>query len=237
MPLKPEGSIALATRKETITMSVRKIKAEVCLLAVGYVLFQLLAASAQDTSRGSPPASQKEIQEGVSIPSVYLRKVGEPPVLTSPDDLEALSYRFIWISVYPQSKIIVLRIKIEKDGAAKLFVKVTSIDGETILLTKEDIVSVAAVNRFLEVVNRSDFWRLTTREQPEPSQLDGTTWYLEGVRHGTYHMVYRLTPELNPGPFTDIGRNLAKDLAHLDDSTIHIPRGDQSKPLRRDGHQ
>lgn len=52
---------------------------------------------------------------------------------------------------------------------------------------------------------------------------DGSYWFLEAVRHGEYHMVYRRTPELKPGRFTDIGRYLAKDLAQLDDSKIRVP--------------
>jgi hypothetical protein len=233
MPLNRGAFVVFASREERIKMSARWIISAVWLLAFGCVCLQPQDALAQYSSRGAPPASQKELTEEVSSLVGYLRKIGEPPVLKSADNPEAHSYRLIWIAVYPKSEIVVLRLEIAKEGAAKLFVKVTSFDGETIILNKEDRVSIAAVDRFLEFVNRGDFWQLPTRETPERLVKDGTYWYLEGAHQGRYHMVYRRAPELNPGRFTDIGRYLARDLALLDDSIINVPRADRSEPIRR----
>lgn len=126
----------------------------------------------------------------------------------------------------------VIRLRIDSLGTAKIFAKKTPFDGTNLLVSKEASLPVEAENRFLECVKRADFWQLPTRELPEPQIPDGSYWYLEGVRHGDYHMVYRRDPEGRPGPFTDMGRYLAKDLAQLDDSVISIPRADRSEPVR-----
>jgi hypothetical protein len=49
-------------------------------------------------------------------------------------------------------------------------------------------------------------------------------WLFEGVRDGSYHVVYRHSPD--PGPFTQMVGFLAKNLAKVDDSWI--PRGGTS---------
>jgi hypothetical protein len=234
-------------------MPARFIKSAAWLLAVGYTFFRCWAGPAQNSPPAGPPTILKEFQEnglayfpagtfkkpddhyGESF-ALYLRSIGEPPLLRSADNSQAHAYRLMIIG-FPVGRTWVLRLQIEDDGSAKLFARETSFNGTNLLLNKQDSVSIADVNAFLECVKRADFWRLPTREEPEPRMNDGSYWFLEGTRRGDYHMVYRRTPELHPVKFTDIGRYLAKDLAQLDDSTINIPRGDRSEPLRRGGHQ
>ena len=208
------------------------------LLSVGFLWVPGIGASVQQASWNTSNANQRE--EEVPSFASYLEKIGEPPVLKAIDKDEAhsvASYRLIWASVYPKSEIVVLRLEIKKDGTGRLFTKATSTDGATVTLSKEDNVPIASANKFLEFVNKAGFWQISTREAPDPRVKDGTAWFLEGANGGRYHMVYRRTPEMNPGPLTDIGWYLAKDLANLDDSTIRIPRGDRSEPLRRKGDQ
>jgi len=149
----------------------------------------------------------------------YLRIIGEPSLLKLAENPEAHVYRLIWMGALT-GRTMVLRLTIESNGAAKLFVKETSNDGTTIL-NKEDNISIAAVNEFLGCVERGEFWQLSSREQREPLVKDGTAWFLEGARHGNYHVVYRRNPY--ESRFTDIGRYLAKDLAKLRDTPVGIP--------------
>jgi len=138
---------------------------------------------------------------------------------------------------FPAGKTVVVRLEIHSDGAADLFAKQTRFDGTDLLVDKKDSISIAAADGFLDCLNRGDFWHQLARESPEPEMPDGSFWYFEGARRGEYHLVYRRTPELKPGPFTDIGRYLAKDLARLPDSIIRIPRGDRSEPAKRSARE
>jgi hypothetical protein len=226
-------------------MLLRCIKAVIFLVSTGFAFFQFPVAHAQSNSRVASPSSLKEFQEngssyfpagtfiapdgspddhfGDSI-AWQLHGIGEPPLRTSDENSQVQAYRLIWIG-FPAGRTIILRLQIEKDGTAKLYIKQTSFDGTTLLLNTEKKMAVAGVNKFLECVKRGDCWQQPTREQPGPKVNDGTYWFLEGVGQGTYHMVYRRTPELNPNRLTDIGRYLAKNLAQLEDSRIRIPRG------------
>jgi hypothetical protein len=113
----------------------------------------------------------------------------------------------------------VLRLNIENDGTAELTTKVTSGDG-VVLLNKTDKITEAEVEKFYQVVKRSNFWQLPSSEPEEVRFLDGTRWALEAIHDGTYHMVYRSNPA--PSLYTEVGRYLAKNLAKLDDSMVHI---------------
>jgi hypothetical protein len=166
----------------------------------------------------------------------YLRSIGEPPIARSVERSESQVYRLIWIG-FPAGKTVVLRLQRHSDGTAELSAKQTRFDGSDLLFETKSSISIAATDGFLECLNRGDFWHQPARESPEPQMPDGSFWYLEGARRGEYHLVYRRTPELKPGSFTDIGRYLAKDLAHLPDSIIRIPRGDRSEPARRSARE
>lgn len=237
-------------------MQPRFPKSATWLIAVGWVFFRSWAGPGQNSPPPGLPTILKEFQDngltyfpagtfkksdgspddqsGESF-GRYLRSIGEPPLLRSADNSQAHAYRLM-IFGFPVGRTWVLRLQIENDGSAKLFVREAPFNGTNLLLNKQDSVSIANVNAFLECVNRADFWRLPTGEDPDPRIKDGSYWFLEGTRRGDYHMIYRRSPELHPDKFTDVGRYLAKNLAHLDDSTINIPRGDRSEPLRRGGH-
>jgi hypothetical protein len=237
-------------------MSLRHLGLVAFLLAT-FVCLQLPVAQSQNNSATRPPKSVKEYEEIVSsyFPAgtfdasdaspdknswgglaLYLRGIEEPPLLKSAGNTEAHAYR-LTIIAYPFAKTWIFRLQIETDGTAKLFAKQTPFNGTDLLFSKESSISTDGVNGLIECVKRGKLWQLPTKEQPEPQMPDGSYWFLEAVHHGEYHMVYRRTPELKPGGFTDIGRYLAKDLAHLPDSVVAIPRGDRSEPARRAAHQ
>jgi len=166
----------------------------------------------------------------------YLGSIGEPALFKSLHDSQAQAYRLLRIS-FPVAITWVLRLEIENQDHATVFVSETRFNSSDLLFKKEASVPSPVVNGFLECISQSDFWKLPTREQTEPQVTDGTYWILEGVRGGDYHVVYRRAPELHPGRFTDIGRYLAKDIAHLDDSMIRIPIGDRLEPEKRAAHE
>jgi hypothetical protein len=261
--LKRKGRCpAVACGKRGLKMSASFIKSRPWLLVVGYLCLQSVAVRAQNTSPVPPPGSPKEFRtlkefkdmvasyfapgtfkkpdgstddNRAEVLAIYLREIGEPPLLRSDNNLEPHAYRLHWTG-FPAGKTLVVRLQIDSLGSAKVFAKSTPFNGTNLLLNKEEGVTVEGVDRFLECVERADFWHLPTVEQPEPQMPDGSYWYLEGSRHGEYHIVYRRNPELHPNPFTDIGRYLAKDLAQLPDSIISIPRADRSEPARRVAH-
>jgi hypothetical protein len=65
-------------------------------------------------------------------------------------------------------------------------------------------ISAEQVADFSTLSNRLQFWQLPT----EALRLgfDGAEWILEGVQHGTYHVVVRWCPDKTP--FGEVGRSL-----------------------------
>jgi hypothetical protein len=234
-------------------MSMRCIILVVCTLILQRACLEPSAVSGQNNAPVRPPQAPKQVEEIVasyfpagtfnmpdgspdknswSSLALYLRGIGEPPLPGSADSSDAQEYRFIRIG-FPTAKTLVVRLLIGSDGTAKLFAKQTPFNGTTFLLNEELSVSVESVNGFLACAKRAEFWQIPTREIVEQRITDGSYWFVEATRRGDYHMVYRRAPELHPNSFTDIGRYLAKDLAHLPDSVVTIPRGDRSEPVRR----
>lgn len=149
----------------------------------------------------------------------YLRERGEPPLLHSTEDSPVQSYRLMIIG-FPVAMTRIFRLQIEKDGTAKMFIKVVPLDGKNFLENREEVISANDVDGFLKRLGQAEFWQLPTSEKPKPVTtitIDGTYWFLEGARKAEYHMVYRRNPEWEPSPVTDIGTYLSKDLAKLPD--------------------
>jgi hypothetical protein len=187
----------------------------------------------------SGPLADKQIKNRIASLALYLRIIGEPP-LSDPSNIDSNkqeSYRLVWMG-FPGGKFFVLRLAIAANGTAKIFAKETAyqqtINNETkLLLNQECSASNEAINAFLELVTKAKFWELPTLVVPEPQMPDGSYWYLEGAKPNQRHLVYRRNPESHPDSLTDIGRYLARDLAHLPDTLISIPRADRSEPIRR----
>src|SRR5215469_2207695 len=228
-------------------MSRDRIKSLFLLLVLGFLLLVVSHLSAQNTSPTHllPIASEKEYQENgsryfpagtISTPkdtssdpfgnslAWQLRSIGEPPLSTSSGNSEIYAYRLILLT-FPAGRTFVLRLQIAKDHTGELFVKETD-PGGTVLLEKRVRVSDAQTDQFLGFVEKSDFWKLPTREEADERIYDGSYWFIEAAGQGKYHMVYRRAPDA--GPFTDIGRCLVKDLAQLPNSVIRLQ--DEGRP-------
>jgi hypothetical protein len=71
-----------------------------------------------------------------------------------------------------------------------------------------------AVNRFLELLQKADFWNLATEQQESNVVgVDGAQWIMEGVTGGRYHVVDRWSP--GEGPFRKAALFLAINLGDL----------------------
>jgi hypothetical protein len=80
------------------------------------------------------------------------------------------------------------------------------------------------VHRFLQRVEKSDFWSMPTLETEDPDphrrvyKIDAGQWVFEGARKGEYHVAFREGPQSSP--FTEMVSFLAKQIAKLDESVI-----------------
>jgi hypothetical protein len=243
-------------------VSLKLIAALICVVAAGCSIFSPSSrpqnAPAQRTDRAqklleentslyfpdraftpSGALADKQIKSRIAWLALFLRSIGEPPLRdpSKTDSDKQESYRLVWMG-FPAGKFFVLRLAIAANGTAKIFAKETAYKPTPyteadLVLNQEGAVSSEAVNGFLELVTKAKFWELPTLVVPEPQMPDGSYWYLEGAKPDQHHFVYRRNPESHPDSFTDMGRYLATDLAHLSDSVISIPRSDRSEPIRR----
>jgi hypothetical protein len=72
----------------------------------------------------------------------------------------------------------------------------------TVRLGTQYEVSGPEVSKFLALVKSIDFWNMPPSLDSFPG-TDGSTWVLEGIRNGAYHVVSRWSPE--PGDFRGAG--------------------------------
>jgi hypothetical protein len=78
-------------------------------------------------------------------------------------------------------------------------------------------VSAPEVSKFLALVKSTDFWNMPPRLDSFPG-FDGSTWVLEGIRNGAYHVVSRWSPK--HGDFRGAGL-LLMNYAGLDACEAH----------------
>jgi hypothetical protein len=160
--------------------------------------------------------------------SAYLHFMDEPSLLEAAKDTSLVSYRLSWLSGQ-HGRVVAVRLFVNPDGTGRVTSDVAS-GNPTVLRKASSSVSALAVQKFLQLVENAKFWSMRLTEQRTDGdtehkfiELDGTFWVVEGARTGSYHCVYRRSPEAEPSQFTEIGRYLAKDFAKLDDSIISFP--------------
>jgi hypothetical protein len=127
----------------------------------------------------------------------------------------------------PYASFRVIRFSLNSDGTATVvkFLLPRAINpSATVKPNKVDVnVSAEDAAKFRALVDSSGFSAMPTVEPPNPTPpkyyvFDGAFWVFEGLRGGTYHVVYRVNP--NAGPFTEMVHFLAKDLAGLNEREI-----------------
>ena len=197
-------------------------------------LIPLDAGSQQNiptVTRPSPPPDTDYFPPSDSYSPVIfsLAWAGEPSLYVASKDPTLVSYRIGWLH-YMGGQSGVVRLVIKPDGSGQLICSLVSIKKTEEVKRTQSSVSVAEVEKFLQLVEAARFWSMPTK-QPQPGKdsgghtnyvLDGTPWLAEGVRGGSYHAVWRNSPA--PGYYTEILRCLAKDMAKIDDAVIKIPR-------------
>lgn len=162
--------------------------------------------------------------------SAYLAYVGEPSFLAQ--DANATSYRLMCIDCQTPN-LLVLRISVKSNGTAAVSSILATLDASgkpTVGDRAQYAANAADVNHFLRCVEKAAFWSMPTsdRENSKTAKMDAAAsrWVFEGASKGNYHVVFREGPE--EGPFTEMGRFLAKDLAKLSDAAV--PRASPPQP-------
>jgi hypothetical protein len=154
--------------------------------------------------------------------SGFLGSIGEPSLFAASQNPGVISYRLTWLSAQ-HGYVVAIRLSLNTDGRGEIKSTVQAPKPDVLQRTQLT-VSAADVKRFLQMVEDAKFWAMPAMEQENPDphrrpyKLDASPSVFEGVRNGTYHVVFR--QGLEPSPFTQMVHFLAKDLARLDKPTI-----------------
>ncbi len=145
----------------------------------------------------------------------HLRVMREPSLWELSKETSKQSYRFLWLRTFHHP--VSVRLEIEKDGTAQLFVKALSgqggYDPGHTILNRNIKVPKDAVDHFLQLLQKADFWNLPTEQASNVVGVDGAQWIMEGVLGGQYHVVDRWSPD--DGPFRKAALFLAIALGDL----------------------
>lgn len=166
--------------------------------------------------RGPPKASDFRLYQELSDPRAYskaLTDIGQPPLCgDSPSDREE-RYRLLWVPTF--TRPIFLRVDIEPDGTATLLTYVWKGAGGY------EWGKPVRNLRKLSFVEQSDlfatladigFWTLPAQVEDPPNKvvLDGTDWFIEGVKSGQCHVVRRYSTPLTELFSSQFLKNIAK---------------------------
>ena len=187
------------------------------LLTCALMLFFALSSAAQ--TQYFPGRAFCESQETGTCERWYakhLRAMREPSLWELSKDTSKQSYRFLWLRTFHHP--VSARLEVAEDGTAHLFVKVLSGQGGYepghAILNRDIKVPKDAVDHFLDLLRKADFWNLPTEQQESNVvNLDGAQWIMEGVLGGRYHVVDRWSPD--EGPFRKAALFLAINLGDL----------------------
>jgi hypothetical protein len=148
---------------------------------------------------------------------VVLYSLGEPSLLEAAKDPNSLLFRVSYIS-FPSTRQVAVRLTVNAVGSGQIVSAVKSHNAKEVERTKGNI-SAVDVRKFLELIEKSGFWTMSSVEQKTDKvghgtyTFDGTLWLLEGVGNGSFHYVYRRNPATSP--FTEVGRYLVEILPNL----------------------
>ncbi len=172
-------------------------------------------ASTPSTSDG--PVYLPSGQSDAALMPMVLYSLGEPSLLEAAKDANFLSFRVSYIS-FPSTRQVAVRLLVNTDGSGQIVSAVKSGEEKEVERTKGN-VSVPDVKKFLQLIEKSGFWSMSSIDQKTDEvgrrtyTFDGTLWLLEGVGNGSFHYVYRRNPA--PSPFKEVGRYLVENLTKL----------------------
>ena len=120
-------------------------------------------------------------------------------------DADTHSYRFTYIPSFDQP--FTIRIDIRANGEGKLRYSVAATVqgfGRRLRLSSSNRISRSQTEGLLRMLDENGYWELP--REVNVYGLDGSTWIIEGVKDGAYHVVGRWEPELtNEKAVFDLG--------------------------------
>ncbi len=150
-----------------------------------------------------PKASDYRIRETLQDPNSYakiLGEIGQPSLCSESLPEHTESYRFMWVPTFNHP--VFLRVDVGPDGEATLLAHVWGGQGGY-----EWGKSVKTVRKLtwdedgdmFETLADIGFWTLPSEysRPPQVMVLDGTVWFIEGVRDGECHVVLRYASSLS----------------------------------------
>ena len=144
------------------------------------------------------------VSGGVYVPNGLLRAFQEPPL--APEGTKQI-YRFICNRTFHEPFCIVVRVNPE--GTGSLTKKILSGKGghDRGVIKEKGEVSITApqVQSLMALMQREQFWDMPPGEPESAIGLDGSEWFIEGVRTNHYTIVKRWNPMENT-PVGRIGR-------------------------------
>jgi hypothetical protein len=146
----------------------------------------------------------------------YLRFFDEPSLLPAAQDRIVVSYRFeSWMR--RGSQILVVRLSLNPDGSARV-ITVDQSGKPPAVHSTERTASAVDVKKFLELIEKANFWSTSTVTNDQRQVYDGVPWILEGLRDGKYHAVIR--DDWPWSPSNELLRYFTIDLGKVDASGI-----------------
>ena len=156
-----------------------------------------------ELEEGPPKASDFRIRETLQDPHSYaktLAEIGQPSLCSEPIPEHTESYRLMWVPTFDRPAF--LRVDVGSDGAATLLTHVWEGHGGY-----EWGKSVKTVRKLtwdeegdmFETLADIGFWTLPAEYDRPPNVmvLDGTEWFIEGVKDGECHVVLRYASALS----------------------------------------
>jgi hypothetical protein len=166
------------------------------ILSIAIIIFVVLWCSNLFATQYFPgaldmPADYKEVflphwSEGLKI-------MKEPPLWPKGKDHEAISYRFMYHHPFADAPVI---FRLDKVTDKKWILTVKS--KQPFRTHRERKLTQGEVDQFQRNFAQLQFWNAPTVGAVEAEMVkDGTTWQLEAVKDGIYHMVVRRVPKSN----------------------------------------
>lgn len=143
------------------------------------------------------PASLQKVGE---YEAGILRGMDEPSLYKMRTDTNVVAYRLLWMRAFDPIRI--YRVDISQTGTTVRVKQASELDeyGHYVAITgacvlAERTLSVAEAKDVQFWISRSSFWA-SQSEGPwaRRNATDGSTWILEGLRGGQYHVTYRCNP-------------------------------------------
>ena len=104
-------------------------------------------------------------------------------------------YRFTWLRTFHHP--VAIRIQKNKDQIQLTWKMSDGAGGYSPgkLITDETTeLTTSEWNEFLKLLDKTEYWNMSTNEQSDIMGTDGSRWIIEGVQNGKYNVVDRWTP-------------------------------------------